>query len=264
MSNQSLIIDKKVFEFDITQVFYCFSVLNIIRNLTSCEIYNKNEKVSEHEFLKNNMYFGINLNEKVKIYHKVLEIKDEPNFKLLKFKVKLFNNILLSNEYKYNLIQKFYKDIEGKTINLIEIETNRKYINLDIIKNCFKNNTVIIQNYLNFHIKNFLFESIMINKEMNIIYNYIKDTNLFKKYKIKKIKKNEEELEIFFKKKDNFKKISLIKISDYHSFIQIRELNNNVINYKDYLENKNLLKYFLKRLKNIVEKKELTNKKCKM
>ena len=41
MSFQNIIIDKKIFEYDISQVFYCYSIINIIRTLTECEIYNK-------------------------------------------------------------------------------------------------------------------------------------------------------------------------------------------------------------------------------
>ena len=253
MSVQNSIIDKKVFEYDISQVFYCYSIINIIKELTECEIYNKKGKISSYNSLKKNMFVGIKINEKNLIYHKVVEIIDKPNYKFLKYKVKLFNNILLSYEYKYNIIQKLYKDSEGKTINIIELETNRKNININIIKNCFENNTSIIKNYLDFHLKTLQYESIMINKEMFLIYNYLKETNLLKKYDIQKINQNNEEIDIYFNKNNAKLKISLIKISDYHSYIQITELNNKSIKYKEYKANKIYLKHFLKILKNKIE-----------
>ena len=199
------------------------------------------------------MFFGIKLDENNIIYHKVVEIIDNPNYKYLNFKVKLFNNILLSYEYKYNIIQKLYKDSEGKTINIIELETNRKNINFNILKKCFDNNTSIIKNYLDNHLKTLQYESIMINKEMFLIYNYLKQTNLFKNNDDQKINMNNEEIEIYFNKKNTKLKISLIKISDYHSFIQITELNNKAIKYKEYKANKKILKHFLKILKNKIE-----------
>ena len=253
MSIQNSIIDKKVFEYDISQVFYCYSIINIIKETTKCEILDKKGKISSYNSLKKNMFVGIKINEKNLIYHKVVDIIDKPNYKFLKFKVKSFNNILLSYEYKYNIIQKLYKDCEGKTLNIIELETNRKNINFNIIRNCFKYNTSIIQNYLDFHLKTLQYESIMINKEMFLIYNYLRETNLFKNYAVQKIKQNNEEIEIYFNEKNTKLKISLIKISDYHSFIQITELNNKAIKYKDYKENKTILKYFLKILKNKIE-----------
>ena len=253
MSIQNVIIDKKIFEYDISQVFYCYSIINIIRTLTECEIYSKKEKISNYNSLKKSMFFGIKLDENNYVYHKVVEIIDKPNYKFLNFKVKLFNSILLSYEYKYNIIQKLYKDSEGKTINIIELETNRKNINFNIIKNCFENNTSIIKNYLDFHLKTLQYESIMINKEMFLIYNYLKETNLLKKYDIQKINQNNEEIEIYFNKNNAKLKISLIKISEYHSFIQITELNNKSIKYKEYKANKIMLKHFLKILKNKIE-----------
>ena len=253
MSFQNIIIDKKIFEYDISQVFYCYSIINIIRTLTECEIYNKKKKISNNNSLKKNMFFGIKLDENNYVYHKVVEIIDNPNYKCLNFKVKLFNNILLSYEYKYNIIQKLYKDSEGKTINIIELETNRKNININILKNCFENNTSIIKNYLDFNLKTLQYESIMINKEMFLIYNYLKQTNLFKNYEVQKIKQNNEEIEIYFNKKIAKLKISLIKISDYNSYIQITELNNKSIKYNEYKANKIMLKHFLKILKNKIE-----------
>ena len=253
MSFQNIIIDKKIFEYDISQVFYCYSIINIIRTLTECEIYSKKKKISNYNSLKKSMFFGIKLDENNYIYHKVVEIIDNPNYKYLNFKVKLFNNILLSYEYKYNIIQKLYKDCEGKTLNIIELETNRKNINFNIIRNCFKHNTSIIQNYLDFHLKTLQYESIMINKEIFLIYNYLRETNLFKNYVVQNLKQNNEEIEIYFNEKNTKLKISLIKISDYHSFIQITELNNKAIKYKDYKANKTILKYFLKILKNKIE-----------
>jgi len=252
MSIQNSIIDKKVFEYDISQVFYCYSILNIIKEITKCEILDKKGKISSYNNLKKNMFVGI-INEKNLIYHKVVEIIDKPNYKFLKYKVKLFNNILLSYEYKYNIIQKLYKDYEGKTINIIELETNRKNINFNILKKCFENNISIIKNYLDFHLKTLQYESIMINKEMFLIYNYLKETNLLKKYDIQKINQNNEEIEIYFNKNNAKQKISIIKISDYHSYIQITELNNKSIKYNEYKENKIMLKHFLKILKNKIE-----------
>ena len=254
MSIQNSIIDKKVFEYDISQVFYCYSIINIVKDLTECEIYNKKGKISSYNSLKKNMFVGIKINKNNFIYHKVVEIIDKPNYKFLKFKVKLFNNILLSYEYKYNIIQKLYKDCEGKTLNIFELETNRKNINFNIIRNCFKYNTSIIQNYLDFHLKTLQYESIMINKEIFLIYNYLRETNLFKNYVVQKIKQNNEEIEIYFNEKNTKLKISLIKISDYHSFIQITELNNKAIKYNEYKENKIMLKHFLKILKKKIEK----------
>ena len=244
MSIQNIIIDKKIFEYDISQVFYCYSIIKIIRTLTECEIYSKKEKISNYNSLKKCMFFGIKLDENNIVYHKVAEIIDNPNYKLLNYKVKLFNNILISYEYKYNIIQKLYKDSEGKTINIIELETNRKNINFNIIKNCFEINTSIIKNYLDFNLKTLQYESIMINKEMFLIYNYLKETNLLKKYDIQKIKQNNEEIEIYFNKNNAKLKISLIKISDYHSYIQITKLNNKSIKYNEYKENKIMLKHF--------------------
>ena len=253
MSIQNIIIDKKFFEYDISQVFYCYSIINIIRTLTECEIYSKKKKISNYNSLKKSMFFGIKLDENNYVYHKVVEIIDNPNYKFLNFKVKLFNNILLTYEYKYNIIQKLYKDSEGKTINIFELETNRKNINFNILKNCFEINTSIIKNYLDYHLKTLQYESIMINKEIFLIYNYLKETNLFKNNDVQKIKQNNEEIEIYFNKNNVKSKISLIKISDYHSYIQITKLNNKSIKYKEYKANKIMLKQFLKILKNKIE-----------
>jgi len=251
----SNLIDKKVYEYDISQVFSCFSVINIIRDLTNCELYNKKrEKISNLKILNKNMFYGFKLSEHDYVYHEVKDIINKPNFKLLNSKVIVFNTIKLSNEYKYYIIQKFYKDIDGKTVNLMEMVTNRKNVNVNIIKQSYKKGCELIENYLNFHLKTLQYESIMINKELYLIYNFLKQTNLFKKYDIKNIKNNENEIEIYGTTKNKDIKISLIKISDFHSYVQYTEQINNKIKFQKYQENKKILQFFLKKLKELLEK----------
>ena len=248
-------IFKYIFNYDISQIFDCMTIIPITKRLTTINLISN--KSNDNNIKNKGTIYSYSPINNVNLINVIKESKNEINYKQLKIKVVYCNNIKLSNDFKYYLNIECFKMIDYKTCLLIEINNNR--INTDFSSifsgfNFFCENVI---KFLSYQMKTLQSESITINKSISYIFKIIKNLNLIKNKtnKLKKIHKNDEEIYIIFENlSEKVKiKISIIKINQNVSFIQIIKFIDKKIEVIEFNESKNILSYFLKRLKEIIK-----------
>jgi len=246
----------KIMNYDISQIFHCLTDINITKQITPFKnffIISKNKSQNEQLSLDENFIFHYCPIGNISFVGKIKKKINEPNYKCIIIKILAVNKLLLSNEYKYYIISEFYKSVNNKTIIINKILSNRINIDYSIFFETFNKYLKVVENFITKNLKTYQYESIMLNKNINYIFNYLSSTNLFNKKNDIKVIHKKEKIEIYFTNKKSKNKISLIKISDYLSYIIIFNYTYKIMDGCKYQENSKLLIYFLKKLRKLIE-----------
>ncbi len=247
----------KVMNYDISQIFYCLTDINITRQITPFKnffIISKENKVPLT--LKKDVVFHYVPINNIPFIGKITKIVNESNYKCIIIKIIAVNKLLLNYEYKYYIKCELYKSANNKVVIMNKILTNRKNIDFSIIFETFNKYLKVVENFIDKELITNQYESIMINKNINDIFMYLLSTNMFneKNYKINKIIRNQEKIEIYFSNNKSQDKIFINKISDYHSYVlYIKISKKKILNISEYEENSKILIFFLKKLRKLLE-----------
>ena len=249
---------KVMMNYDISQIFYCLTDINITKRITPFKNFYIISKENDVPLtLKKDVVFHYVPFNNIPFIGKITKIVDESNYKCIIIKIIAVNKLLLNYEYKYYIKSEFYKSADNKTVIMNKILTNRINIDFSIVFEIFNKYFKEVVNFINKELLTYQYESIMINKNLNDIYIYLLSTNMFNKqnYKINKIIHNQEKIEINFSNNKSKNKIFINKISDYHSYVlYVKVSKKKIINIFEYEENSKVLIYFLKKLRKLLEK----------
>ena len=248
---------KVMMNYDISQIFYCLTDINITKRITPFKNFYIISKENDVPLtLKKDVVFHYVPINNIPFIGKITKIVDESNYKCIIIKIIAVNKLLLSYEYKYYIKSEFYKSADNKVVIINKILTNRINIDFSIFFETFNKYLKEVENFIDKELITYQYESIMINKNLNDIYIYLLSTNMFneKNYKINKIIHNQEKIEIYFSNDQSHDKIFINKISDYHSFVLYMKISKKkILNISEYEENSKILIYFLKKLRKFLE-----------